>query len=105
MSVSPGRSNSCLPTAVMNVRPFETPDSAARRMGRCWRWLKGTLTSLVTIDRNIRYQQNMTGRNIAILIIRPASNDLDDIRPHVPNALVALQSLEPGQILEVGILG
>ena len=60
---------------------------------------------LVTIDKNIRYQQNMTGRNIAILIIRPASNDLDDIRPHVPNALVALQSLKPGQILEVGILG
>jgi len=47
----------------------------------------------------------MTGRNIAILIIRPASNDMDDIRPHVPNALVALQSLKPGQIFEVGILG
>ena len=60
---------------------------------------------LVTIDKNIRYQQNMMGRNIAILIIRPASNDLDDIRPHVPNALVALQSLKPGQIFEVGILG
>jgi len=60
---------------------------------------------LVTIDKNIRYQQNMTGRNIAILIIRPASNDLDDIRQHVPNALVALQSLKPGQVFEVGILG
>ena len=58
----------------------------------------------VTIDKNIRYQQNMTGRNIAILINRPASNDLDEIRPHVPNALVALQSLKPGQIFEVGIL-
>jgi hypothetical protein len=60
---------------------------------------------LVTIDKNIRYQQNMTGRNISVLIIRPASNDPDDIRPHVPNALVALQSVRPGQILEVGILG
>jgi len=99
MSVSPERSNSCLPTAVMNVRPFETLDSAARALA------EGHFDVLVTIDRNIRYQQNMTGRNIAILIIRPASNDLDDIRPHVPNALVALQSLKPGQILEVGILG
>jgi predicted nuclease of predicted toxin-antitoxin system len=60
---------------------------------------------LVTIDKNIRHQQNMTGRNIAILIIRPASNDLDDIRPHVPHALVVLQSLKPGQIVEIGILG
>ena len=60
---------------------------------------------LVTIDKNIRHQQNMTGRNIAILITRPASNDLDDIRPHVPHALVVLQSLKPGQLVEIGILG
>ena len=60
---------------------------------------------LITIDKNIRYQQNMTGRNIAVLIIRSASNDLDDIRPHVPHALLALQSVKPGQIVEVGILG
>ena len=60
---------------------------------------------LVTIDKNIRYQQNVTGRNIAILIIRPASNDLDDIRPHVRHALLALQSMKPGQIVEVGMLG
>ena len=65
---------------------------------------EGHFDVLVTIDRNIRYQQNMTGRNSAILIIRPASNDLDDI-PHVPNALVALHSLKPDQIFEVGILG
>ena len=59
---------------------------------------------LITIDKNIRYQQNIAGRNIAILIIRAASNDLDDIRPHVPQALAALRSIKPGQIVEVGIL-
>ncbi len=60
---------------------------------------------LITIDKNIRYQQNMTGRNVAILVIRTASNDLDDILPHIPDALVALVSLKPGQVVEVGILG
>jgi len=38
------------------------------------------------------------------LIIRAASNDLDDIRPHVPQALAALKTIKPGQIVEVGIL-
>jgi predicted nuclease of predicted toxin-antitoxin system len=66
---------------------------------------EGRFDVFVTIDKNLRYQQNMTGRNIAILIIRPASNDLDDIRPLVPNALLALQSLKPGQVFEVGVLG
>ncbi|HKN25240.1 MAG TPA: DUF5615 family PIN-like protein [Candidatus Acidoferrum sp.] len=60
---------------------------------------------LVTIDKNIRYQQNMMGRNIAILVIRAASNDLDDILPHIPHVLAALQSLKPGQVVEVGMLG
>jgi len=59
---------------------------------------------LITIDKNIRYQQNVTRRNIAILVIRPASTDLDDIRPHVADALAALKSIKPGQIVEVGIL-
>ena len=57
---------------------------------------------LVTIDKNIRCQQNLAGRKIAVLIIRSVSNDLDDIRPHVPEALLALRSLRPGQVVEVG---
>lgn len=58
---------------------------------------------LITIDRNIRYQQNMRARNIAILIIRVASNDLDDIRPQVPQVLAALETIQSGQIVEVGL--
>jgi predicted nuclease of predicted toxin-antitoxin system len=63
---------------------------------------EGHFDVLVTIDKNIRYQQNMTGRNISVLIIRPASNDVDDIRPHVPNALVALRSLGQARYLKSG---
>jgi predicted nuclease of predicted toxin-antitoxin system len=61
------------------------------------------LEVLITIDKNIRHQQNIIGRNIAILIIRAASNDLDDIRPHIPQALTALKTIKPGQIIEMGI--
>lgn len=58
---------------------------------------------LVTIDKNIRFQQNIARRNIAILIIRASSNDLDDILSHVPAALAALATLKPGQVVEVGL--
>ncbi|MBZ5525423.1 MAG: DUF5615 family PIN-like protein [Acidobacteriia bacterium] len=60
---------------------------------------------LITIDKNIKYQQNMTGRKIAILILRSASNDIDDIRPVVPPAIIALQSIRSGQVVEVSITG
>lgn len=63
----------------------------------------GKFDVLVTTDKNIRYQQNLTGREIAILIIRPVSNDFEDIRPHIPEALAALPLISPGQVVEVGI--
>jgi predicted nuclease of predicted toxin-antitoxin system len=57
--------------------------------------------ALITIDRNIRYQQNLTGRNIAILVLCARSNDISDIAPLVPQCLVALGTLKPGQVIEV----
>jgi predicted nuclease of predicted toxin-antitoxin system len=58
---------------------------------------------LITIDKNIRYQQNIAGRKIAILIIRADSSDLEDVRPHVPEALAALRTIKPGQFVDVEI--
>jgi predicted nuclease of predicted toxin-antitoxin system len=57
---------------------------------------------LVTIDKNIPHQQNVSGLKIAILIIRSVSNDIDDIRPHIAFALAALRSIKSGQIVQVG---
>jgi len=59
---------------------------------------------LLTIDKNIRRQQSLAGRKIAVLIIRPVSSDLEDIRPHVPEPLRALRAIRPGQFVEVGIV-
>jgi len=56
---------------------------------------------LITIDRNIRYQQNLTGRNIAILVLCARSNDISDIAPLVPQALAALGTLKSGQVVEI----
>lgn len=59
---------------------------------------------LITIDRNIRYQQNLTGRNIAILVLCARSNDISDIAPLVPQALAALGTLKSGQVVEITLL-
>jgi predicted nuclease of predicted toxin-antitoxin system len=63
---------------------------------------EGEFGALITVDKNLKHQQNITNRRIAILVIRAASNDIDDIRPHFPEMLTALQSPKAGQIAEVG---
>jgi predicted nuclease of predicted toxin-antitoxin system len=40
---------------------------------------------LITVDKNLRYQQNLKDRVISILIIRAQSNDIDDLQLLVPN--------------------
>ncbi len=57
--------------------------------------------ALITIDRNIRYQQNLTGRRIAILVLCAQSNDISDLVPLVPGALATLGALKPGHVIEV----
>ena len=57
---------------------------------------------LLTVDRGFEYEQNLAGRKIAILIVSAESNRLRDLLPLVPDSLVALESLQPGQVLRIG---
>jgi predicted nuclease of predicted toxin-antitoxin system len=65
---------------------------------------EGKFDVLVTVDKNLKHQQNITNRRIAILVIRADSNDIDDLRPHLPEMLAGLRSVRPGQVVEVGVL-
>jgi hypothetical protein len=55
----------------------------------------------LTADQGIEYQQNLTGRNIAIIIFRAKSNRLRDLLPYVPACLVQIESIQPGQIVRI----
>lgn len=55
----------------------------------------------LTVDQGIEYQQNLSGRNIAIIIFRTKSNRLKDLLPHVPVCLAHIESIQPGQIVRI----
>lgn len=59
---------------------------------------------LLTSDRNIKYQQNMTGRSVSILILCAKSNRMKDLVPLLPACAEALRSIRPGTVVEVGPL-
>jgi hypothetical protein len=52
----------------------------------------------VTMDRGLEYEQNLTGRSIAILILRAKSNRLADLLPLVPDLLSTVQLTRKGEI-------
>jgi hypothetical protein len=55
----------------------------------------------LTVDQGIEYQQNLTGRSIAIIIVRTKSNRLKDLLPHVPVCVAHIESIQPGQIVRI----
>ena len=55
----------------------------------------------LTVDQGIEYQQNLTGRSIAIIIVRTKSNRLKDLLPYVPVCLAHIESIQPGQIVRI----
>jgi hypothetical protein len=57
---------------------------------------------LLTVDKGMPYQQNLSSRKIALLIVRSRSNEIDDLLPHVPACLQALQSIKTGELVWVG---
>lgn len=59
----------------------------------------------LTVDQGIEYQQNLSGRKIAMMILRAKSNRLRDLLPLVPACLKVLESVQPGQIVRVGVSG
>jgi hypothetical protein len=54
---------------------------------------------IVTTDREMPNQQNFTGRQISILILRAATNRISDLRPWVPAGVKAIESIRAGQVV------
>ena len=55
----------------------------------------------LTVDQGIEYQQNLAGRSIAIIIFRTKSNRLHDLLQLVPACLARIESIRPGQIVNI----
>jgi len=79
--------------------------------GRGWTGLKngpllqrmrGEYDALVTMDRNLEFQQNVAALPFGILLVRAASNRIAHLAPLVPTMLEVLPSIKPGQIHRIG---
>ena len=62
----------------------------------------GQFQVLVTMDKNLQFQQNLAAHAIGVVLIRAHSNRIDDLRPLVPQIREAVAASEPGKIRVVG---
>jgi hypothetical protein len=55
--------------------------------------------AFITTDQNLRYQQNLSGRQLAVLVLPTTS--WPKIQAHVSKVVVAVDTLRPGGFLEL----
>ena len=100
----------CLPAPIIDsLIPFGHVCKTVREIGlgskkngELLALAEGQWDVLLTNDKNIKYQQNIKGRTISILILSANSNRLSDLLPLIPACARALLSIQSGQILEIG---
>lgn len=56
---------------------------------------------LITVDQNIPTQQNLAMRKIAIVILCAPTNRLRDLEILVPDAISAIGSIRPGEVIRI----
>ena len=66
-----------------------------------WRAAEGDFDVLITVDRNLPFQQNLGSLQIAVLIIMAEGVTYPDLKPLVPEVLAALRTIKPGELLQV----
>lgn len=56
---------------------------------------------IVTSDQNLEHQQSLKNRKLGVVVLCAASNALEDLLPLVPNAVAAINSVQPGHVIRV----
>jgi len=64
--------------------------------------MRGEYDALLTMDRGIEFQQNLSGLPFGVLLIRAPSNRVAHLQPRVPAILNALSRLVPDQLERIG---
>ena len=100
----------CVPSALRpalaphghRCRTVQEQGWSGKKNGELLNLAENNFDVLITIDTNLRYQQNLTGRKIAILLVVARSNRLEFVSAHFAACARALETIKPGDFVQVG---
>lgn len=58
---------------------------------------------LLTMDRGMEHQQNLSAFDISLIVISAVSNDIDDLMPLLPAIHDAIEGAAPGVLVRVAV--
>ena|SRR5437762_3637575 len=70
--------------------------------GRLLQAASGRYDVLITVDQNLRYQQNLSTLAIAVIVLRARRSTYAMLEPLIPRALEVLATIKVGELVVVG---
>ncbi len=74
---------------------------AGKSNGELLRLAEREFDALVSTDKGIPHQQNLSRLDLAVVVLRAKSNALEDLVPLMDEVNASLGSLEPGPVVRV----
>lgn len=62
---------------------------------------QGRFDVFLTGDRNLRFQQNLTRYNIAVILLEASSMRLEDTLLLMPQVITSLKTIQAGQVIRI----
>ena len=96
-----------VPRKIRSERPSHDVQTVAEmgwgvtKNGALLRRAASEFAVLLTVDQGIPYQQNIEGLSLALVIIKTPSSDINDLRPKMSEVLRVLETVQPGQVVQV----
>jgi len=85
-----------------HIRTAQEQGWSTYQNGQLLKQLSGTFDVLVTIDQNIRHQQNLPQFNVGVVAIEVPDTRLVLLRQLIPEIREAIAMVQPGQLIIIG---
>jgi hypothetical protein len=98
----------CVPRALRGDIPGHEVKTVAEagwagvKNGELLRLAAAAFDLIITVDRNLEYQQNFDGLSLAVIVVHAPSNDIVALRPLMPAVVAAIAQARAGVVTHVG---
>jgi hypothetical protein len=85
------------------VRTVAAMDWTGRTNGELLRLAADSFDVLITADRNLEHQQNLSTLPISVVVVVAATNRIESLMPLVPELLELLKALPPRRLVHISV--
>lgn len=75
---------------------------SSKENGELLQLASGQFEVLITVDQSLKYQQNLSQFNLAVVVLVAPNNRYETLKPLMPKVKQVLQTIQRGDLVYVG---